>query len=203
LIFASWGGCDSGISRIKEIGLNWLDARVNPSGAFFRKKNIAAPHNGFASFEGLKKASEALGMRQENQFEGYQFQTDNSQLTTQNLKGVNEININYYYPVKYVYDLETGNYFRFWNGKAMIDRNTSKQVVAKNVVLMKTEMGVLSEGVVNIKVVGSGEATIYQGGKEIKGSWKKENPKAKLTFFNESGKEVKFIPGPIWIEITD
>jgi hypothetical protein len=142
-------------------------------------------------------------MRQKNQFEGYQFQTDNSQLTTQNLKEVNEININYYYPVKYVYDLETGNYFRFWNGKAMIDRNTSKQVVVKNIVLMKTEIGVLSEGVVNIKVVGSGEATIYQGGKEIKGSWKKENPKAKLIFFDESGKEIKFIPGPIWIEITD
>lgn len=199
LIFSSWGGCDAGISRIKNLGLDWLDARVNPSGAFFRKQNISAPHNGFTSLEGLKKASQNLGMRQENRFEGYQF-LKKDEIVYQ--KTPQEIEINYSYPVKWTYDPENGDYLRFWNGNKMIDRNTAKQVKAKNIVVMKTEMGVLSEGVVNVKTEGSGKATFYQGGKETKGSWKKESPQGKLTFFDENGKEFKFIPGQIWIEVT-
>lgn len=199
-IFASWGGCEKGIERIKEIGLNWLDARQNPSAAFFRKQNIASPHNGFTSFEGLKKASQSLGMRQVNQFEGYQF----VQPTTNNLQPTtSEIDINYYYPVKWVYEPESGNYLRYWNNKEMIDRNTAKQVTAKNVVLMKTDIGVLSEGVADVRVIGSGKALVYQDGKEIEATWKKESPKAKLAFFDKEDKEIKFIPGPIWIEIVD
>ena len=200
LIFSSWGGCDTALSRINTLSLDWLDARVNPSGAFFREKNIPAPHNGFTSFEGLKKASKELGMRQKNKFTGYKFLSENEIV----LKDTSQqIKINYYYPVKYVYDSKTGNYLRFWNGMKMIDRNTGKQVFAKNVVLMKTKIGVLSSGVANVKVLGEGEATIYQAGREIKGKWKKEKPNSKLTFFNQKGEEIRFVPGPIWIEIID
>jgi len=53
-----------------------------------------------------------------------------------------------------------------------------------------------------VKIRGSGQALIYQAGKEIKGIWQKENPRAKLAFFDKEGKEIKFVPGPIWIEIT-
>ena len=200
VVFSSWGACDSAASRIRNIGLDWLDARVNPSGAFFRKRNVPAPHNGFSSLEKLKVAAGSLGMRKENKFEGYKFMEE-SEITLLNEEQV--IDINYYYPVKYVYDRETGNYLRFWNGNEMIDRNTSKQVFAKNVVLMKTKIGVLSSGVANIKVIGKGQVKVYQSGKEIDGTWEKKSPKGKLSFFGENGEEIKFVPGPIWIEITD
>ena len=197
-IFASWGGAQSAIDRIKNLGLDWLDARVNPA-TFFRKKNIPAPHNGFTSLERLKIAMKNSGMRETNQFEGYQFLRE-EEITFS--KEDQEIKLNYTYPVKYVYEPRTGDYFRFWNGKEMIDRNTAKQVKAKNVVIVKTKMGVLSPGVVDVKIISSGEAIIYQAGKEIKGIWQKENPRAKLAFFDKEGKEIKFVPGPIWIEIT-
>jgi len=200
LVFSSWGGCDSATSRIRDIGLDWLDARVNPSGAFFRKRNVPAPHNGFGSLDKLKVAARNLGMRKENKFEGYNFIEENEITLSSDSQA---INIDYHYPVKYVYDPETGDYFRFWNGSKMIDRNTSKQVFAKNVVLIKTEIGVLSSGVANIKVVGKGQAKVYQSGKEIDGTWEKKNSKGKLNFFDESGEEIKFVPGPIWIEVTD
>ena len=200
LVFSSWGACDSAASRIKNIGLDWLDARVNPSGAFFRKRNIPAPHNGFSSLGKLKVAAGNLGMRKENKFEGYKFLEENEIIISSEDQ---EINIDYHYPVKYIYDQKTGDYLRFWNGSEMIDRNTSKQIFAKNVILMKTAIGVLSPGVADIKVVGSGEAKIYQSGKEIKGTWEKKNSKGKLSFFDENGEEIKFVPGLIWIEITD
>ncbi|MCZ2845683.1 MAG: DUF3048 domain-containing protein [Candidatus Bathyarchaeota archaeon] len=198
-IFSSWGGSTAAIQRIKNLGLDWLDSRVNPAGAFFRKKNVPAPHNGFTSLERLKIAAQSLNMREVNQFSGYMFFEEeevNFSKKDQNLK------INYAYPVEYKYDPKTGNYLRFWNDRPMIDRNTSKQVWAGNVVVMKTKIGVLSAGVVDVKVVGTGQATIYQAGEKIEGIWQKEDSRARLAFFDEEGKEIKFIPGPIWIEIT-
>lgn len=198
IILSSWGGSDSAISRVKELSLDFFDARINPSGVFFRKTSIPAPHNGFTSFSGLKRAEKDLKMRENNQFEGYKF-LDNNKIVYQ--KNEQVINIDYYYPVKYVYDAEEGSYLRFWNGGEMLDRNTGGKVFAKNVVLMKTEIGVLSDGVADVEVLGAGEAIIYRAGEEVKGKWEKESPKSKLVFLDDKGGEIKFVPGSIWIEI--
>ena len=200
VIFSSWGGCESAISRIKKTGLSWFDARTNPYGIFFRKRNIPAPHNGFTSFEGLKKAAKNSKFRNSNEFEGYHF-FEKEEINFK--KEEQEINItDYLYPVKYVYNSKSGNYFRFWNGQKMIDRNTGKQVFAKNVVVMKTKIKTLSPGVADIKVSGSGDAIIWRAGEKIIGTWSKKDAKSKLVFLDKNKKEIKFIPGSLWIHIV-
>jgi len=51
----------------------------------------------------------------------------------------------------------------------------------------------------------SGEAFFYMNGKETKGTWKKDKSKldSKLFFYDESGQEVEFVPGQIWVEILE
>lgn len=51
----------------------------------------------------------------------------------------------------------------------------------------------------------SGEAHYYLNGKEYKGTWKKDRSKldSKLFMYNESGQEMKFVPGQIWVEILE
>lgn len=51
----------------------------------------------------------------------------------------------------------------------------------------------------------SGEAFFYMNGQEIRGSWKKDRSKidSKLFFYNNSGQEIKFIPGQIWVEVLE
>jgi hypothetical protein len=51
----------------------------------------------------------------------------------------------------------------------------------------------------------SGDAFYYMNGQEIKGSWRKDRSKlnSKLMFFDESGQEVKFVPGQIWVDILE
>ena len=51
----------------------------------------------------------------------------------------------------------------------------------------------------------TGESFYYMNGKETKGTWKKDKSSldSKLFFYNESGEEVEFIPGRIWIEILE
>lgn len=49
----------------------------------------------------------------------------------------------------------------------------------------------------------SGDARYYFNGKEYRGTWKKNKATAesKLAFYDESGQEVKFVPGQIWVEV--
>lgn len=51
----------------------------------------------------------------------------------------------------------------------------------------------------------SGPAKYYLNGKEISGSWKKDRSKidSKLFFYNDSGQEIRFVPGQIFVEILE
>jgi len=51
----------------------------------------------------------------------------------------------------------------------------------------------------------SGEAHYYFNGKEYQGTWKKDKSDiaSKLFFYDESGQEIKFVPGQIWVEILE
>ena len=56
-----------------------------------------------------------------------------------------------------------------------------------------------------VQVGGEGEAEYYLGGQRIEGKWSKDKSdiKSKLTFKDNNGQEVKFVPGPLWIEIAE
>lgn len=51
----------------------------------------------------------------------------------------------------------------------------------------------------------SGEARYYLNGKEYTGTWKKDRSKldSKLTFYDNAGAEMLFVPGQIWVEILE
>ncbi len=51
----------------------------------------------------------------------------------------------------------------------------------------------------------SGEAYYYMNGKEYRGNWKKDRKDiaSKLTFYDENGEEIMFVPGQIWVEILE
>ena len=53
--------------------------------------------------------------------------------------------------------------------------------------------------------IDSGEAHYYMNGKEYAGTWKKDKRSmdSKLMFYDQSGQEVKFVPGQIWVEILE
>lgn len=51
----------------------------------------------------------------------------------------------------------------------------------------------------------SGEAHYYMNGQEYLGTWKKDRSRldSKLFFYDQSGQEIKFVPGQIWVEILE
>jgi hypothetical protein len=94
---------------------------------------------------------------------------------------------------------------RWRGGTPEIDRLSDQQIVAKNVVIMRTASEELEGQYNNVEVEGGGKATIYRNGEVIDGAWRKDKKdrKSKLYFYDDSGEEVKFTPGQIWVEIIE
>jgi len=202
-ILVSWGACDKAYHRALSLKIDWLSPVLYVKGAeaFFRDPNRRAPHNSFTSISSLKNVVKKVKIREENKFEGYVFKKE---FKKDDKPYVAQVDLSaYFYKISWRFDSEKKVYFRYFSGKEVVDALNNKPVFARNLILMKTQIGTLAPGVANIKVVGEGEARIYIDGQMIEGRWKKEALDKKLTFFDKEGKEISFLPGPIWIEIVD
>lgn len=213
-IYVHWGGSHFALDILKQRVVDEIDALVNPFDVFYRDESIPAPHNGFTSMDRMMNAVEKLGYRTKSNFEGYSFYTD---VETKNelAKGDScasqkkfcSLTVPYAgsFRVLYDYDFERNIYSRYRGGKPEIDKLDGKQAEAKNIAIMIAPSHQIEGQYNDIAIEGKGSAIIYQNGREIKGFWQKDaaNKQSRLKFFDESGQEIKFVPGRIWIEIVD
>lgn len=107
------------------------------------------------------------------------------------------------YSVKWQYDKASNAYRRFNGGSAHTDLDTKEQLTAKNVVILfALETGPVDEHAhLLYTTIGSGKGLIFQDGKSINVTWQKANRNARTTFIDNTGKEVSFNRGQIWIEM--
>lgn len=213
-IYVHWGGSHFALDALKKKVIDNIDALINPYDVFYRDESISAPHNGFTSMDRMVNAAEKLGYRIKSEFEGYSFYSKNEirdELTKDDScashKKFCTLTIPYAgsFRVLYDYDFEKNSYSRYRGGRAEVDKLDGKQVEVKNVVAMIAPSRQIEGQYNDIDAEGEGGATIYQNGREIKGSWQKDeaNKQSRLKFLDENGHEIKFVPGHIWIEIMD
>ena len=117
----------------------------------------------------------------------------------------------------YTYDHENNRYLRAYaNGDAHMvytcpdnltgevkpqqDCGEPSQVAPKAVAVMMVNQTTASDNYhQNIDTIGSGNAFIFQNGQAIKGTWKKASAKDQIKFTDESGNDIAFTPGQLWI----
>lgn len=110
------------------------------------------------------------------------------------------------YKVKWVYSPE-GNVFKRLNGgKPHKDKNTDKQLAAKNVALVFMSERHANDGYEdNVHLLygttGSGKAIILLDGKKVEGTWQKVKRTSRMKFFDMQGKEIELNRGLVWVEI--
>lgn len=109
------------------------------------------------------------------------------------------------FSVEWTYNKDSNNYSRDNGGEPHKDRNTGKQITAKNVVVLYMTERPANDGYEGnahrlYGTKGTGDAVIFQDGKEIEGSWRKTDRESRLVV-TANGKEVKFNRGLIWFEI--
>jgi hypothetical protein len=108
------------------------------------------------------------------------------------------------YGVQWNYDLETNTYKRVNGGKPHLDKNTGKQIAAKNVIVMFATEKPANDGYEGghllYGVIGSGDAIVFQNGEASKGKWSKKTAEDPV-IFTVQGKEVEMVRGQVWVSI--
>jgi len=106
------------------------------------------------------------------------------------------------YEVTWEYDKANNNYKRINGGEPFVDWKSNTQITAKNVVVqfVEEEGPVDTELHMYYEVVGTGDALVFQNGTVIEATWEKKTDDSRTIYYDESGKEISFVRGSIWIE---
>ena len=203
VIYAHWGGEHAALKKLDDHIIDNIDALKYEGTAFYRKPRIRPPHNGFTNLDLLAKTAQDLKYDMRNSFSGYPHQEDIPKKNISNLADQVDVNYPRTYFVSWTYDQETNLYGRSRGGSPENDGDNLQQVRAGVIIIMNTTSSFLREQYINVDVQGEGDIQIYQNGMVINGKWKKDPSSldSKLYFYDESGKEIKFAPGKIWVEI--
>ncbi|MBI4160468.1 MAG: DUF3048 domain-containing protein, partial [Candidatus Yanofskybacteria bacterium] len=197
-IYAHFGGEKEVLEELDSGIIDNIDGLKYDGKIYYRKKSIPRPHNAFTSSTLLGQAIFSLGYKKDGATISYPHEDPG-----QNLEVIEPPTIfNNGFAVNWKYDKKTNSYLRSRNGTPEIDKNNNEQVAAKNIAIMKTTWSPINKDYIRVKTVGSGEATVYKNGGIMSGTWKKADDKSKLYFYDYSGKEIKFAPGNIWVEIV-
>ncbi len=109
------------------------------------------------------------------------------------------------YAVDWKYDKTTNLYSRENGGVPQIDRDTGKELTAKNVVVLFMKESHANDGYENnvhlLYKKGTGDALVFRDGKEIIATWKKADRTSRTLLFDTNGLPIKFNRGKIWFEI--
>ncbi len=202
-IYAHWGGEHGALEKLNSHIIDNIDAMKYEGETFYRKTGIKPPHNGFTNLDLLTKKAQDLNYDLKNNFAGYPHQEKEPSTNLSNL--TDQISVNYPGPhaVSWIYDSDANLYSRSRNGSAEIDKDNGQTVKAGVVIVMNTTSKFLKEQYISVNVQGEGTAQIYQNGRVINGKWEKDLVRldGKLYFYDDSGKEIQFAPGKIWVEI--
>lgn len=110
------------------------------------------------------------------------------------------------YFVDWVYDPKTNLYKRSVGGKPNMDKNTGKQITAKNIIVMLMRELNANDGYEdNVHLLyqdkGSGKAVVFKDGKRIAATWEKDDRTSRTIISDASGNEIKFDRGLMWFSI--
>jgi hypothetical protein len=110
------------------------------------------------------------------------------------------------YNVDWKYDPKTNQYLRINGGVPHLDKNTGKQLIAKNIIVLFMSERHAADGYEGnahllYKTIGSGKAVVFMDGKQVPAAWSKASRTARTIIKDSIGKEIEFNRGKLWFEI--
>ena len=110
------------------------------------------------------------------------------------------------YLAAWSYNRSTNSYLRSSGGQPHKDLNNDQQISAKNIILLFMRESRANDGYEgNLHLLygttGSGNAVVFQDGKEVKAKWSKKNRTGRLIITDSRGQEIKYNPGLTWFSI--
>ncbi len=172
--------------------------------AFFRSSDRKAPHNAYASYDGIQKAIEALGYDQEydEDYEGhYQFAElgETAELGGGDVQDAYRVSVAYRYNSPWFeYHEEDGLHYRYQYGAA--HEGSEGQIAVKNLIIQFCPASYYaSTDYRNINVQGDHYGYFVTGGQAESISWKKESEFGLTHYYDSNGEEIVLNNGKTWV----
>ncbi len=107
------------------------------------------------------------------------------------------------YSVAWQYQSTTNSYLRFNHDQLQTDHNNSQSITAKNIIIQfaKETRSVDIHKHNLYQVIGRGTGILLQNGNKTTISWTKTDRTSRTIFKDNSGKQIKLVPGSTWVEI--
>ncbi len=110
------------------------------------------------------------------------------------------------WPSTFSWDAAANGYRRTQQGTRTVDGDQSGPILAKNVIVMTTDIwqtSVIEDSLgskgLDYRMTGGGPASVFRDGLRIDGTWTRDGPLDMFTFFDPSGREILLEPGQSWI----
>jgi len=196
-IYVHAGGSPQVIDEFKQEKYNIYNLdEISANGNYFWRDNFGIPpFNLYISSNFINKFIQKRNILNYTDFRPWSFRDNKSD---EENGVINQIEISEY-KVRWQYDNDKKIYFRYQNNKPYLD-DENNQVSTINLIVQKMSILVIDTiGRREIKIDGRGTAYIYMYGNKIEGSWIRDDDRT--IFYDQDGKEIKFLRGNTWIEI--
>ncbi len=191
--------------KIAELKLDQLSGLNKEGGTvFYRDSSIKAPHNAFASKEGVLEGLEMTGYEKEyddslnNHFTFYDKEIDLE--SNQIADKVNLIFSSYASPY-FNYDGESKTYKRFQFDVGHIDANSGEQLEFKNIIVQFVNGFSIDETRTFSFRQGSGDGYYITNGKAIPITWDKNEANRSMTYYDSERDVLQMNPGKTYIAV--
>lgn len=194
-IFAYSGGAQYAVDAISLAPVKLID-ESNAGAAMFRDPHRVPPHNLYAvasslfAFNGTPTPPPAL----------FTYLTPKDKIVGNSVSSFS-VNFPSIYPVTWTWDTKTKSWDRSIFGSPDIT-GTGVRLSPKNVVVMwiNYQGGVGTMNSVG-DLYGTGQAEVFQDGKEIVGTWSRSSKTSPAVYKTLKGKIIRMLPGQTWVEL--
>jgi hypothetical protein len=165
-----------------------------------------APHNEYTSITNAWDYAKRMNWNNFPEIKAWKFKNDSSlsergEKTKVDIIFNERLNNSGHYDATWIYNQKTNTYVREVGKQADIDQETNTQVYAKNVIIQEVVLTPTydDKGRIIIETMGEGNAVFLIDGKITEGKWRKNSRTDRTTYYDNSGKEIEFNRGRIWI----
>lgn len=205
-IYLHYGASSVAQPFLNRKDVNNLDGQLYEGLVFYRTTDRKAPHNAYASGEGVLKGAEKKGysLTHTDHYvpEHFKFAPDDAPTVLTNGKEGRIVRPGYEENTPWFeYRAEEGIYYRFQYGKEHIDNIDNRQITCTNIIIQIAESQVVDDAGHKVYTLHAKNQPGYfcTGGKYIPIKWTKESDYEPTRFYYENGEEIKLNTGKTWI----
>ena len=165
---------------------------------FWRDNSRKTPHNLYTSIESLREYVDF-----EQKAEGFDFTSsvawDGEEYRSIEIPYNKVNNI-----VTYKYDPDTRLNYRYINGEADVDRETGKQISARNIIIQYADHSMLEPGAGyrDVAMIGKGRAQFFAEGRFAEGTWERASQEDRTIFYDSGKNEISLVRGNTWVQVV-